>query len=751
MSLTIFRLFLCRVQVLIPISLFVSIEIVKICQVYFIHNDLDLYDEETDSHLQCRALNITEDLGQMQYIFSDKTGTLTRTRWCSAAAPWPESSTRTTPTTKLRLTKHGSGGSLTHELLRGFLPTYVKALDAIAKHNGILRREIFAGDSARAKCAALKAALDAAVQENQALLSNAEESGLEGALASQRGDAEAEKRLVREEIKAIHQKLLEQISSVVIEDSEKEKQRQRRVEMEAENCRLLEENNTITDACEELQNKLSPLQTEETNRTLRQRNENLHQELQQLSSQVSQMDSERCPAEIEAENQRLLEENEDLEEMCNELQNKLSLSEEERAKREENQTLRQQNVHLHKKLQQLASELPEEDSEQRICELKEENDRILEENAEVEDACKELETKLSHFQAVKEECAKWEEKNEPLRKQNVHMHEKLQELASELPEDNLEQRVGDLEEENSRILEENEDLKNACKELETKLSRFQEVKEECAEWEEKNEILRQHNLHLHEKLQELASKLPEDDLEQRVCELKDENSRILQKNQEIEETCNEIQTELISLESVMKECETLEATNKTLHEQYAHVTEQLRQLYSQLPEEDLEQRRAELNAEKHRMCVQNQAITNGCELLQRKLKHLETVKDDCGKLETEIQTLLVEKTHSGKELDRLLTKIDENKMEERHAQLEEERDREMEQRDALRHKIYKTLMKLAKESCWEKKSETLEVSKRALVKENEQLEKLLDKLTRTHDQMKLNRSHAQRRMKRCSR
>ncbi|XP_042474328.1 probable phospholipid-transporting ATPase 4 isoform X1 [Zingiber officinale] len=62
---------------LIPISLYVSIEVVKVLQVKFINHDVHMCDEEIGKPAQARTSNLNEELGQVATILSDKTGTLT--------------------------------------------------------------------------------------------------------------------------------------------------------------------------------------------------------------------------------------------------------------------------------------------------------------------------------------------------------------------------------------------------------------------------------------------------------------------------------------------------------------------------------------------------------------------------------------------------------------------------------------------------------------------------------------------------
>lgn len=65
-------------QNLIPISLYISIEIIKTVQAFFIWSDVFMYYAPVDYPCTPKSWSISDDLGQVEYIFSDKTGTLTQ-------------------------------------------------------------------------------------------------------------------------------------------------------------------------------------------------------------------------------------------------------------------------------------------------------------------------------------------------------------------------------------------------------------------------------------------------------------------------------------------------------------------------------------------------------------------------------------------------------------------------------------------------------------------------------------------------
>ena len=63
-----------------------SIELVRLVEAHLISSDLEMFDDLRGAPMQCRSPSLLEDLGQVSYVFSDKTGCV-----------WPEASPRSNP------------------------------------------------------------------------------------------------------------------------------------------------------------------------------------------------------------------------------------------------------------------------------------------------------------------------------------------------------------------------------------------------------------------------------------------------------------------------------------------------------------------------------------------------------------------------------------------------------------------------------------------------------------------------------
>ncbi|XP_060274008.1 probable phospholipid-transporting ATPase IM isoform X7 [Ovis aries] len=62
----------------VPISLYVSVEVIRLGHSYFINWDRKMYYSRKATPAEARTTTLNEELGQIEYVFSDKTGTLTQ-------------------------------------------------------------------------------------------------------------------------------------------------------------------------------------------------------------------------------------------------------------------------------------------------------------------------------------------------------------------------------------------------------------------------------------------------------------------------------------------------------------------------------------------------------------------------------------------------------------------------------------------------------------------------------------------------
>ncbi|CAL1528456.1 unnamed protein product [Lymnaea stagnalis] len=74
----VFLSYIIILNTVVPISLYVSVEIIRLAHSLWINWDVKMYYDKKDTPAKARTTTLNEELGQIEYIFSDKTGTLTQ-------------------------------------------------------------------------------------------------------------------------------------------------------------------------------------------------------------------------------------------------------------------------------------------------------------------------------------------------------------------------------------------------------------------------------------------------------------------------------------------------------------------------------------------------------------------------------------------------------------------------------------------------------------------------------------------------
>ncbi|MCI4393763.1 hypothetical protein PGIGA_G00161230, partial [Pangasianodon gigas] len=72
-----FLAFMVLFNYIIPVSMYVTVEMQKFLGSYFITWDDEMFDEELGEGALVNTSDLNEELGQVEYVFTDKTGTLT--------------------------------------------------------------------------------------------------------------------------------------------------------------------------------------------------------------------------------------------------------------------------------------------------------------------------------------------------------------------------------------------------------------------------------------------------------------------------------------------------------------------------------------------------------------------------------------------------------------------------------------------------------------------------------------------------